>query len=83
MTKEQFAAQVDTMIANLDAIASGPSPSEGSAWALQQTDYPLSVCECAAALSGRNATFAKMFNREFREAALSMMFGRSLEAVFA
>lgn len=83
MTEEQFKAQVETMIANLQAIKSFSGASEGSAWALQQTDYPLAVCECAALLSGNDVTFAKMFNRDFREAALSMMFQRALEAVAA
>ena len=83
MTEQQFKAQVETMIANLHAIKASTTTSEGSAWALQQTDYPLAVCECAALLSGNDVTFAKMFNRKFREAALSMMFGRALEAVAA
>lgn len=84
MTEQEFAAQVETMIANLNAIKnSDRSPCEGSAWALQQTDYPLAVCECAATLSGHDTTFAKMFNRKFREAALSMMFDRALQAVAA
>lgn len=84
MTEQEFAAQVEKMITNLTAIKnSGVSPCEGSAYALQQTDYPLAVCECAAFLSGNDETFAKMFNRKFREAALSMMFGRALEAVAA
>lgn len=81
MTQEQFAAQVETMIANLQAIKAYTGASEGSAWALRQTDYPLAVCECAAVLSGNDVTFAKMFNRKFREDACSMMFERALEGV--
>lgn len=83
MTEQQFKAQVETMIANLNAIKASTMTSAGSAWALQQADYPLAVCECAALLSGNDATFAKMFNRKFRDAALSMMFGRALETVAA
>lgn len=83
MTEQQFKAQVETMIANLNAIKASSVTSEGSAWALQQTNYPLAVCECAALLSGNDVTFAKMFNREFRDAALQMMFGRALAAVAA
>lgn len=72
------------MIANLNAIkASADFACEGSAWALQQTNYPLAVCECAAIVSGNDVTFAKMFNRKFREYALSLMFNQALKAVAA
>jgi hypothetical protein len=83
MTKNEFAAQVETMIANLQAIKGFSGASEGSAWALQQTDYPVAVCECAAVLSGHDVTFAKMFNRRFRDDALSMMFEQARQAVAA
>ena len=42
MTEQEFAAQVETMISNLNAIkASADFACQGSAWALQQTKYPL------------------------------------------
>lgn len=78
MTKEQFTAMVETMIANLEALKRISGVAEASAWALDQTDYPLAVCECAAALSGNDVTFAKMFNRKFRTDACAMMFDRAL-----
>jgi hypothetical protein len=83
MTKEQFAAQVETMIANLEAIKAASGFGAGTAWAFDQHDYPLAVCECAAAVSGNDATFAKMFNRKFRTDACSMMFERALQAIAA
>lgn len=84
MTKEDFAAQVETMVVNLEAIKNSSSAvSSGSAYAFSQHNYPLAVCECAALFSGNDVTFAKMFNRKFREDACSMMFERALEAVAA
>jgi len=66
MTYEQFQSEVETMIANLTAIAK----SGASGWAFKYQDVSLAVCECAAEVSGFDATFAKMFNRKFREDAV-------------
>lgn len=77
MTYEQFQSQVNTMITNLSALAANPASPLG----LEKADYPIAVCEAAAEISGQCSTFAKMFNRSFRENAVSMMFDRALEAV--
>lgn len=66
MTYEQFQTEVEVMIANLTAVAK----IGGAGWSFKYQDVPLAVCECAAEISGFDATFAKMFNRQFREDAV-------------
>jgi hypothetical protein len=66
MTYEQFQTEVETMIANLTAVAK----LGGAGWAFKYHDVSLAVCECAAEISGFDVTFAKMFNRKFREDAV-------------
>jgi hypothetical protein len=76
MTYEKFQAAVETMIANLTALKSA-NPEVGG-WALRYHDVSLDVCECAAEIGGFDLTFAKLFNREFRDAAVGMMLGRAV-----
>lgn len=73
MTYETFEAEVATMIANLTAIASAPA----AGWAFKYQDFSLAVCECAAEVGGFDVTFAKMFNKDFRNAACEMMMAKA------
>ena len=75
MTRQEFAAQVETLIVTLDTI------KNHNMTRFPDVDYNIDACECAAMISGHDATFAKMFNRKFREDALEMMFERALEEV--
>lgn len=68
MTYEQFAAEVETMIQNLTAVAK----LGGAGWAHKYHDHSLAACEAAAEIGGFDATFAKMFNRQFREDAVKV-----------
>ena len=72
MTRQEFAAQVETLIATLDAI------KQHSMSGFPKVDYAIESCECAAAITGYDATFCKMFNRQFREDALDVMFERAV-----
>lgn len=66
MTYEEFKSAVDTMIANLTVLKN----QESAAWAFKYNDVPISVCEAAAHIGGFDETFAKMFNKSFREDAV-------------
>ncbi len=42
-----------------------------------EVDYSVEACEAAAQISGCDATFCKMLNRQFREDAAALMMGRA------
>lgn len=73
MTYQQFEAEVATMVANLTAIATNGA----AGWAFKYQDHSLAACECAAEIGGFDVTFAKMFNREFRENAVKFAMERA------
>lgn len=77
MTYEDFQQMVETMIDNLHAIKT----HSVAPWAFKYHDYPISVCECAAELSGYDATFAKMFNAKFREDAVKLAFDKAKDLI--
>ncbi|MDR9395837.1 MAG: hypothetical protein RI571_16255 [Roseovarius sp.] len=70
MTYEAFTAEVARAENILNAMANYPMRS------FPESDISLEACECAAMLTGYDATTAKMLNREFRnnaaKAALEM-----------
>lgn len=78
MNFEEFSASLETLLANLFALKTALI---STTYPFQFMDYDMSVCEAASEISGADATFCKMFNKSFREDALSMMFDRALEAV--
>lgn len=77
MEYETFKSEVENMISNLNAVSVNPT----AGWAMQYCDIPIDVCECAAEIGGFDATFSKMFNKEFREDSVKMMLSRALSAV--
>ena len=68
MTYQEFEAAVETMIKNLKAVAANGA----AGWAFKYQDHNLAACEAAAEIGGFDVTFAKMFNRKFREDAVKV-----------
>ena len=81
----EFQSQVETLIANLAAIAAMPSADNAGAiaYAMRRQDYPLAVCDCAAEITGAETSFTRMFNREWRDAATQWAFERARQSVAA
>ena len=81
----EFQAQVETLTANLAALAAMPSANNAGAiaWSLRRQDYPLAVCDCVAEITGAETSLTRMFNREWRDAAAQCAFDRARQSVAA
>ena len=80
---DRLKSEVKQAILALDLIASASHPVMGFGDGYKQIgiNFRLEACEMAAEITGRDRTFCKMLNHDFRSAACELMFERALAEV--
>jgi len=71
MEYEAFTAEV----ARAETILNAMAASKHMQYDFPRVDISIEACECAAMISGHDATMAKMMNKRFRDDAANVALG--------